>query len=51
MLHFVEFKELVENQFNNNIKILKSDGGGECGNHTLQEYLKSHGIIHQSSCP
>lgn len=48
---FMEFKAFVEKQFGFPLKILRSDGGGEYKNHPLQNYLHTHGIHHQFSCP
>lgn len=39
---FVQFKNLVENQFNKKIKVLQCDGGGE--------FKALHKFIHQSCC-
>lgn len=47
----VEFKSYVENLFSNKIKVLHSDSGDEFTSNDLQSFLKTHGIIHQFSCP
>lgn len=49
--YFKIFKSLVENQSDNKIKILRTDNGGEYCNKKLSEFLKSSGIVHQTSCP
>ena len=47
---FRDFDHIVETQFNAKIAILRSDSGREFQNHTLNEFLPSKGIVHQSSC-
>ena len=47
---FKSFFNMVQNQFNRNIKILRSDNGGEFVNYTLREFFHSKGIIHETSC-
>ena len=44
---FVEFKNMVENQFNRKIKVLRSDGGGEYLSNEFNNFLRSTGIIRQ----
>ena len=46
---FVQFKTLVENQFQTTIKCLLTDHGGEFT--TLTQFLSLHGIFHRFSCP
>lgn len=46
---FIEFKTLVENQFNCKIKAIQSDWGGEFRSFT--NFLKTNGIVHRISCP
>ena len=41
----------AENQFSMNIKILRTDSGGEYLSTEFQAFLVSKGIIHQRSCP
>ena len=48
---FKEYKNEVENQTNNKIKILRSDRGGEYVGQELQQYLKDNGIISQVTPP
>ncbi|PKU67431.1 Retrovirus-related Pol polyprotein from transposon TNT 1-94 [Dendrobium catenatum] len=48
---FTHFNNLINNMFKTTIKILRSDGGGEFNNHIFTNYLSSHGIIHQLTCP
>ncbi|CAL8994106.1 unnamed protein product [Prunus brigantina] len=42
---------LVSTQFSAHIKILRSDNGGEYTSHLFQDFLQTHGIISQRSCP
>lgn len=44
---FRNFKNLVENQQERKIKILRSDNGGEFVNEQMESILKKNGIIHQ----
>lgn len=46
-----DFVCLIKNQFNASIKILRSDKGSEFFNTKCADFLASHGVIHQSSCP
>lgn len=46
---FLQFKVIVENQFNTTIKALQSDGGTEFK--PLSPVLISNGIVHRISCP
>ncbi|RVW13483.1 Retrovirus-related Pol polyprotein from transposon TNT 1-94 [Vitis vinifera] len=46
---FVQFKTLVENQFQTTIKCLQTDHGGEFI--ALTKFLSLHGILHRFSCP
>ena len=49
---FVQFRAMVETQFNTKIKILKLDwGGGEYPSKSFESLLANHGIIHQISYP
>jgi transposase InsO family protein len=48
---FKEFKALVENQTEKQIKVLKTDNGGEfCGNE-FEEFCKKCGIARQKTTP
>ena len=44
---FKEFKALVENQSDRQIKVLRSDRGGEYDSKAFHEYCKQHGIRRQ----
>lgn len=46
---FKEYKALVENQLNLNIKCLRTDNGREYLSNEFSNYLKKAGIIHQTS--
>ena len=48
---FKEFKVLVENQYNCKIKRMRSDNGGEYCSNEFENYLTSHGIIHERTVP
>ena len=48
---FKVFHAYVQTQFRANIKILRSDNGGEYTSHLFQEFLQKIGIIFQRSCP
>ncbi|KAL5537784.1 hypothetical protein UlMin_045380 [Ulmus minor] len=46
---FIQFKQLVENQFERRIKSLQSDNGGEY--RSFSNFLSTHGILHRFTCP
>ena len=48
---FITYKAEVENQLNKNIKILKSDQGGEYESNDFTELCAKFGIIHQTTTP
>jgi hypothetical protein len=48
---FEEFCNMVRNQFNKSIKILRTDNGTEYTNSDFQMTLRKLGIIHQTTCP
>ena len=48
---FKEFVSLIENQLGKRIKILRTDNGGEYTSNVFEDYLKTLGIIHQTTCP
>lgn len=48
---FKLFHAYIQTQFSANIKILRSDNGGEYMSHLFQEFLQTNGIISQRSCP
>ena len=46
----ISFHKFIETQFDKKIYVFQSDGGGEFDN-AFTNYLKTHGIKHQLSCP
>ncbi|GJX52152.1 putative RNA-directed DNA polymerase [Tanacetum coccineum] len=48
--YFVEFVNLIANQFLKRIKVIRSDNGTEFINNKMEKILKEKGIIHQTSC-
>ena len=46
-----EYINYVKNKFGRYPKVFRSDGGGEFINNKLQTFLKSIGVIHQTSAP
>ncbi|GJT40901.1 putative RNA-directed DNA polymerase [Tanacetum coccineum] len=48
--YFVEFVNLIANQFLKRIKTIRSDNGTEFINNKMEQFLKEKGIIHQTSC-
>ncbi|KAK2988104.1 hypothetical protein RJ640_023853 [Escallonia rubra] len=47
---FQQFCKMIHTQYNVRIQVLRSDNGGEYLSAELQQYLKAHGIIHQTTC-
>jgi hypothetical protein len=47
---YLAFKHYVSRQFNKQIKIFYSNGGGESINSKLASHFLSRGMIHQVSC-
>ena len=47
---FTHYKNLVENQLNINIKVLRSDMSDEYEAH-FGKFCSKHGIIHQTTAP
>ena len=45
------FLTLIKTQFGREVKVLRSDNGGEFFNTQCKELFDYHGIVHQSSCP
>ncbi|PKU77029.1 Retrovirus-related Pol polyprotein from transposon TNT 1-94 [Dendrobium catenatum] len=48
---FLEFKKMVEVQFQTQIRKIRTDGGGEFINNKFKTYLATQGILHQFTCP
>ncbi|CAL8996654.1 unnamed protein product, partial [Prunus brigantina] len=47
---FKDFHKLIVNQFNSQIKVLRSDNGTEFMTSSMSEFLTGEGIIHETSC-
>ena len=45
------FVNMIENQFQTTVKIVRSDNGLEFNNNETKFFFQSKGIIHQKSCP
>ena len=48
---FIQFHTMVATQYKTPIQIFRTDNGGEFVNHELKQFLHTHGIIHQTTCP
>lgn len=48
---FINWKTLVENQYEKKIKILRTDNGGEYTSTEFEEYLQKEGIRHEKTVP
>ena len=48
---FREWKVLAENQTGQRLKVFRSDNGGEYKSNAFEHYLKSEGIIHETTIP
>ena len=48
---FKQFYLMVTTQYQSSIRILRTDNIGEFINHNLKNFVKMHGIIHQTTCP
>ncbi|XP_071714161.1 uncharacterized protein [Rutidosis leptorrhynchoides] len=48
--NIVSFVNLIQNQFNKKVKVLRSDNGTEFVNGKMINFVKTKGIIHQTSC-
>jgi transposase InsO family protein len=46
-----DFFKMVQNQFQTNIQVFRSDNGKEYFNTMLSDFFRENGIVHQSSCP
>ena len=47
---FQEFHNMVINQFDAKIKSFRTDNGTEYTSGLFSEYLRNHGILHETSC-
>jgi Integrase core domain len=48
--HFQNFTNMIETQFNKNIKILRTDNGTKYINQNFSSFLHKKRIIHQTTC-
>ena len=48
---FKQFKKMVENYSGANIKILRTDGGGEYTSHEFESFCVESGIQHEVTAP
>lgn len=48
---FLKFQKLVENQFDQKIKVFQCDGGGKFNSNVFIDHLQNSGIELQVSCP
>jgi len=48
---FQNFCNLVTNQFNVKVRIIRTDNGKEYVNNDFAKYISNHGMIHQTTCP
>ena len=48
---FVKFYNMLGTQFQTQLKILRSDNGREYMNQKMHDFISTHGLIHQTSCP
>ena len=42
---------MIKTQYNAQVQVLRSDNGREYKSSELRQYLATHGIIHQTTCP
>jgi Integrase core domain len=47
---FQNFYKMVETQYGKRVKILRSDNGTYYTNQSMQAFLRSEGIVHQTTC-
>ena len=45
------FFSMMQNQFQTNIQVFRSDNGKEYFNTIVDDFFLKNGIVHQSSCP
>src|SRR3954466_11721488 len=48
---YTDFTNMIQTQFQKRIKIFRSDGAKEYLSSSMNNLLKSHGTLHQQSCP
>lgn len=47
---FQSFHSMIKTQFSAKLQILRSDNGGEYVNNEFQEYFRTHGLHHETTC-
>jgi Integrase core domain len=48
---FKDFHKMIQTQYGAVVKVLRSDNETKYTNRAFGEYLSSHGIQHQTTCP
>lgn len=48
---FQEWKKMVKRESGRNLKVLRTDNGGEHTSNDFKEYLRNHGIKHETKIP
>jgi len=48
---FKDFYACVKNQFNTQVRVIRTDNGTEYVNNEFANFLSAEGILHQTSCP
>ena len=48
---YTDFTNMIQTQFQKRIKVFRSDGAREYLSLSMTNLLKSHGTLHQQSCP
>ena len=49
--HFRQWKTLVEKQYGSNVKVLRTDNGGEFTSGEFESFLRNEGIKHEKTIP
>ena len=49
--NFIEWKAMAENQLGRNVKILRTDSGGEYLSNVFKQFTNINGILHQTTIP
>jgi transposase len=47
---FQNFHKMVETQYGKTVNILRFDNGTEYTNKSMQDFLRSEGIVYQTTC-
>ena len=45
------FRQMIKTQYSSDIKVLRSNNGGEYINSELFKFLQDRGIVHETTCP